>query len=647
VEAFIKGRESGGAVKRVRLLAQSSRPIEPLAIITRPRLLGRCSIDSLSSRPSSSPSLVCPVDNPGQMVSLTCVPEFAVTGNDDGQRLTLNLRVCAPELAPEDESKRATVSLTAVLDTSGSMAGSKLALVKRTCQFVLGQLGPQDRLGVVEYDSEVNELVPLSKTSELFKQQAAKAIDSMNSGSCTNLSGGLLQGIMQQKTNTYVEWEELASAGNDDDASSWVMVDEASSSLSSVSSLANHMGDARLDVSSVVGASNSTTGNLPRPRRRREADSAGGSMVSKKDHRIFGGVAPPTSRPVEVDAVRSVFLFTDGQANVGLSDDALVTATKNLLDSQPLIKVFTFGFGSDHSDKLLTDLAEAGGGLYYYIEKEDQIATAFADALGGLLSVAVQNLKLDLVPSEGVVIEQLNTPFKTTETAAGGCQVTIGDLLSEESKDLLVEVRLPPLNDDDSGIDPLTFKMGTLKASFFDVGTSSLESCHIDLIVKRSKHVPVDLEPNLQVSLQRARIETAAALAEGSQLADAGNFEGARLVLELKLKQVASLVSTAKHKDNAIVAAIAQVLVADLEEAINSTRDVDIYRSMGSKAMKMKGATRKAQVCDFRSPVKSAGSTRGGAVDSEEEEDEEVMRFKSGSKRQRNAKLASPAFRSL
>jgi hypothetical protein len=41
---------------------------------------------------------------------------------------------------------------------------------------------------------------------------------------------------------------------------------------------------------------------------------------------------------------------------------------------------------------------------------------------------------------------------------------------------------------------------------------------------------------------------------------------------------VASLVSTAKNKDNAIVATIAQVLVADLEEAINGARDVMSYR---------------------------------------------------------------------
>ena len=51
------------------------------------------------------------------------------------------------------------------------------------------------------------------------------------------------------------------------------------------------------------------------------------------------------------------------------------------------VKIFTFGFGSDHDEKLLLDIASAGQGSYYYIEKEDQIAAAFGDALGGLLSV--------------------------------------------------------------------------------------------------------------------------------------------------------------------------------------------------------------------------------------------------------------------
>ena len=51
------------------------------------------------------------------------------------------------------------------------------------------------------------------------------------------------------------------------------------------------------------------------------------------------------------------------------------------------VRIFTFGFGSDHDEKLLLDIASAGQGSYYYIKKEDQIAAAFGDALGGLLSV--------------------------------------------------------------------------------------------------------------------------------------------------------------------------------------------------------------------------------------------------------------------
>jgi hypothetical protein len=97
-----------------------------------------------------------------------------------------------------------------VLDKSGSMAGSKLALVKHTCQFMLRLLGSNDKLGVVEYDSEVNELIPLSKTTELFQQQAAQVINSMRDGSCTNLSGGLFKGIAQQKEDKYINWDDMA-----------------------------------------------------------------------------------------------------------------------------------------------------------------------------------------------------------------------------------------------------------------------------------------------------------------------------------------------------------------------------------------------------------------------------------------------------
>jgi hypothetical protein len=387
-------------------------------------------------------------------------------------------------------------------------------------------------------------------------------------------------------------------------------VDDDASSVSSMSSLANHLHDAQLQTP-CRGGSGALQSRGKRARR------------AVKTREIFGGLAAPPAKPVEEDAVRSVFVFTDGMANVGLRDEALVAATKQLLDSETPVRIFAFGFGADHSEQLLSELAAAGQGQYYYIRNEDQIPTAFADALGGLLSVAAQNVVLELAPACGVTIQQIHTPFPTATTATGR-QVKCGDLLSEEAKDLLVDVTLPACATDQEA----DYKIGTLTASFFDVTSKSQQSCQIDLIVRRASQVPEELEPDLGVSLQRARVETAAALTAGSQIADTGDLQGARTVLEQRLEQVTSLMSTAQRKGDAIVASIAGVLVADLQEALRDSCDPHVYRSHGSKAMRMKGACRSAQRCSFL--------THGSLAC----ESEEVNQFNLGSAKQRSMKSA-------
>lgn len=55
--------------------------------------------------------------------------------------------------------------------------------------------------------------------------------------------------------------------------------------------------------------------------------------------------------------------------------------------------MFTFGFGSEHDADALHNIAEAGNGLFYYIDNSDSIPESFCDCLGGLLSVAAQVLR--------------------------------------------------------------------------------------------------------------------------------------------------------------------------------------------------------------------------------------------------------------
>ena len=35
--------------------------------------------------------------------------------------------------------------------------------------------------------------------------------------------------------------------------------------------------------------------------------------------------------------------------------------------------VYTFGFGEDHDPDMLKQISDAGNGMYYYIENEDQV----------------------------------------------------------------------------------------------------------------------------------------------------------------------------------------------------------------------------------------------------------------------------------
>jgi hypothetical protein len=82
---------------------------------------------------------------------------------------------------------------------------------------------------------------------------------------------------------------------------------------------------------------------------------------------------------------------------------------------------------------MLKDIAQHGSGMYYFIENSSNIPEAFADCLGGLLSVCAQNITLRVEAAENVKINKITTkfPLKTVEDRKV-FEVQIGDLQSEE-----------------------------------------------------------------------------------------------------------------------------------------------------------------------------------------------------------------------
>lgn len=130
----------------------------------------------------------------GDPLDLAWVPEYPsyYIGEEE---CSVVVTVKAPESVVVG---RAPVSLTAVLDASGSMAGPKIEVLKRTAEYLVETLDSGDYLGVVTYNDFVYENIPLIPVDKSVKPSIRAGLRAILAGGATNLSGGLFEGIKQQ-----------------------------------------------------------------------------------------------------------------------------------------------------------------------------------------------------------------------------------------------------------------------------------------------------------------------------------------------------------------------------------------------------------------------------------------------------------------
>ncbi len=103
----------------------------------------------------------------------------------------------------------------------------------------------------------------------------------------------------------------------------------------------------------------------------------GGTNIGEGLRLGYAQAALPT---IPEDAVRVVFLVSDGHANFGIkSRDSL---SRLALDAfQKGIQTSSFGLGSDYDGALMSAIAGDGSGGYYYLRDPDQIAPALSTEL--------------------------------------------------------------------------------------------------------------------------------------------------------------------------------------------------------------------------------------------------------------------------
>jgi Ca-activated chloride channel homolog len=132
-----------------------------------------------------------------------------------GSQQPVHLLLTVRAVVDDQPRERLPLNLAVVIDRSGSMEGEKLAHAKQACITLVDNLGPQDKLSLVVYDSDVRVL-RRSDEGPVDKEAVKRLVRSLHAGSATNLSGGMLQGYAEAarfKDSRYVHRVLLMSDG--------------------------------------------------------------------------------------------------------------------------------------------------------------------------------------------------------------------------------------------------------------------------------------------------------------------------------------------------------------------------------------------------------------------------------------------------
>lgn len=385
-------------------------------------------------------------------------------------------------LLPVSENSRAPVDLVTVLDVSGSMAGTKLALLKRAMGFVVQNLGPSDRLSVIAFSSTARRLFPLRCMTDTGRQQALQAVNSLVSNGGTNIAEALRKGtkvLMDRKWKNPVCSIILLSDGQD-------------------------------------------TYTVTSP----------------------GGIHPRT----DYQSLLPISIRRNNGAGLH-------------------IPVHTFGFGADHDAASMHSISEISGGTFSFIEAESVIQDAFAQCIGGLLSVVVQELHVRVnCVHPSLQLGSIKAGSYRTSMMADARMGTIdvGDLYAEEERDFLVTMNIPV--DESSNVMSLV-KVGCL---YRDPITKEIVNLNeaIEVTIQRPE-VAGQLVVSMEVDRQRNRLRAAEAMSEARVAAENGDLAGAVSILE-SCRRALSETASARAGDRLCVAL--SVELKEMQERMGNRR---------------------------------------------------------------------------
>ncbi|KAL6902336.1 hypothetical protein ACP4OV_005212 [Aristida adscensionis] len=361
------------------------------------------------------------------------------------------------------------------------------------------------------------------------------------------------------------------------------------------------------------------------------------------------------------NAVSSVILLSDGQDNftmpsrrahgTAINYEALVPASFMAAGAgdRPS-SIHTFGFGRDHDAAAMHVVAEATGGTFSFIENEAVIQDAFAQCIGGLLTVVVQEARVGVACGHpGVRIGSVKSGRYESRVDDDGRSASIraGELYADEERRFLLFLAVPAADGETE-----TTTLIKVSCSYRDAaGGADVTVTVEDTVVARPEHA-ADEERSVEVERERLRVEATEAISAAMAAAERGEHQEAAGILENRRRLVVR--SSAARGGDRTAAALGGELRLMHKRVVNRESYARSGRAHALAALSMhtqqRGSTRELQAdggveatsstaaaclqmnsavddggwdaMDMGSTVGGAGTTNAAAADGRSEEAE-------------------------
>ena len=234
-----------------------------------------------------------------------------------------------------------------------------------------------------------------------------------------------------------------------------------------------------------------------------------------------------------IELLNRVLLLTDGLANRGIYDPQILVNTAKEQAETGVITT-TLGFGEGFNEDLLIEMAEAGGGNFYFIQSADDAANVFTIEMESLTSVVGQNLTVNFATENQIEVTEVLNKYPA-QLQASGVEVFLGDIYQVESKPLVLQLKLPAIATEG------TIDLGTIAYSYERVIEGSIQkfSERLPLLINVVSAAAAT-EPNPEVTQQASQLRIAQKKDKAVAIADQGNYQQAAEILRQAVEELKS-----------------------------------------------------------------------------------------------------------